>query len=95
MFKNKDVAIQVNKLILAHQAELSQSMDLVRSSCTDDEADVYRRALGNVLGYMLTEIIMPIHENHPELKPPELKSKSDKLGGLVWSAGLLICWSMQ
>lgn len=78
VFKNKGVATQVNKIMLTHQAELSQSMDLVRSSCTNDEVGVYRRALGNVLGYMFTEIMVPIYESHPELKPPELQSKIDK-----------------
>jgi hypothetical protein len=46
---------------------------MVMEQCSKEEYQAYRRAVGKVMGAMLTEIMDPIYREHPDLKPKELK----------------------
>ncbi len=70
----KDVASQVNKLMLDFGAKLDESVMLVMNSCTDQEFEAYRSAVGNLMGCILLDIMNPIYREHPDLWPPQLNS---------------------
>jgi hypothetical protein len=70
---NKDVAGQINEMMLRFGAELDQSVELVQKECDETELVRYRRAVGKIMGEMLLEVMNPIYEAHPDLKPPELE----------------------
>lgn len=72
MFKDKEVATNINSLMLDYRSKLSQSMEFVRENCSDEEILRYRKALGKVMGYMIIDIMEPIYDEQPNLRPPEL-----------------------
>jgi hypothetical protein len=46
---------------------------LVKNDCSQAEINVYRMAVGEILGNMLTEIMNPLYQRHPTLKPKDLR----------------------
>jgi hypothetical protein len=68
----KDVAIHVSNLMLEYGKKLDDSVALVMQHGTEAEALQYRKAIGKIMGEMLLEIMNPIYEQHPDLKPDEL-----------------------
>lgn len=69
MIQNLDVAARVSQLMLDCSAELNSSISLVRDECGPEEFGKYRLAVGKVMGEILLEILNPLFEVHPELKP--------------------------
>ncbi len=69
----RDIAARVNDLMLEYSAKLNETVALLRESCSEDEFQVYRKGIGYVMGYMFTEIMTPIYNEHPDLKPPALR----------------------
>ncbi len=69
---NKTVAEETSLLLLKVSAELDAHLAKLRSQCSDEEFQRYRRGFGSVLGHMLTEIMNPIYAEHPDLKPEQL-----------------------
>ena len=59
--------------MLEYSAKLDQTVALLREHCSNEEFQMYRRGIGHVMGYMFTEIMTPIYEEHPDLKPPSLE----------------------
>ena len=72
MFQDEKIATDINSLMLEYRGKLSQSMEFVRENCNDKEIIQYREALGKVIGYMIIDIMEPIYEEHPDIRPPEL-----------------------
>jgi hypothetical protein len=58
--------------VLKHCAEQDEILGEIRSGCTDEEFSEYRRMIGRSMGTMLVDIINPIVEKYPDLKPPQL-----------------------
>jgi hypothetical protein len=54
-----------------HCAEQDQILAALRSKCTDAEFSSYKRMVGRSMGIMLIEIIKPIVDKHPDLKPAQ------------------------
>ena len=72
MIKDQDIAKQISDLMLEFGAKLDESVNLVHKNCSKKEQYSYRRAVGKVMGNMLTEIMNPLYGSHPRLKPKEL-----------------------
>lgn len=72
MIKNKDIAKEISELMLSYGAKLDASVAVVIDKCSNEEAIVYKRAVGKIMGTMLLEIMNPLYKQHPELKPKEL-----------------------
>ncbi len=68
------IAKEVSNLMLEYSAKLNQSVALVQNHCTEEEFEKYRTAIGIVMGYMFTEIMRPLYDEHPALTPPSLAS---------------------
>ncbi len=69
MINDKDIAKEVNNLMLEYQSKLSESVAIVRDNCNEKEVYDYRKAVGNILGNMITQVMNPIYKEHPDLKP--------------------------
>ena len=69
MINDKAVADQVNKLILDAYRDLEKSMQLVESSCPPDEFAHYKAAIGKVTASILFNLLEPLYEKIPTLKP--------------------------
>jgi hypothetical protein len=72
MINDPEVAKQISELMLECGKKLDQSVKLVVENCTKQELFDYRRAVAKIMGNMLTEIMNPLYETHPDLKPKEL-----------------------
>jgi hypothetical protein len=70
MIENANVAKQIGELMQDCTARLDSSVALVRDECGEAELQIYRRAVGKVLGEILLEVLNPLYAKHPELKPP-------------------------
>ena len=68
----KDVAENINQLMIECGAKLDSSVRLVMDTSSVEEFEAYRTAIGQIMGTMLVDIMMPIYRQHPELKPAEL-----------------------
>ncbi|HEX4267793.1 MAG TPA: hypothetical protein VHY36_07905 [Steroidobacteraceae bacterium] len=73
MIENGRIAKQISDLMLEFGARLNESVLLVKNGCSEEELDVYRSAIGEIMGNMLTEIMNPLYKRHPTLKPKELR----------------------
>ena len=73
MIKNKKIAKEVSDLMLSIGDKLDGSVALVKEECDQEDFKKYRLAVGKVLGEMLLEIMNPIYDEHPDIKPVELK----------------------
>lgn len=69
----KDVAETISKLMLEYGAKLDGSVKLVMDTSDAKEFEVYRAAIGQIMGTMLVDVMNPIYREYPELKPPELE----------------------
>jgi hypothetical protein len=72
MIKDELLARQVSNLMLELGAKLDASVAEMQYQLPEDEFAKYRRAIGEVMGAMLLDIMTPIYQQHPQLKPPQL-----------------------
>lgn len=68
----KEVAAQVVDLFLEFGARLDQSVSLVQHTSSESEFNTYRQSVGKLMGSMLLDVMNPIFEAHPDLKPEGL-----------------------
>lgn len=73
MIEEKDVAMEVSRLMLDFGAKLDASVALVKERCTTAEFEAYRKAIGKIMGGMLLDVVNPLYQKHPDLKPSELQ----------------------
>jgi hypothetical protein len=73
MLTNKTTAAEINKLMLEMGAKLDASVVLVEQTCSENEFKEYRRVVGKLMGEILLEVMNPLYEMNPELKPKELE----------------------
>jgi hypothetical protein len=72
MIEDESLARQVSDLMLECGAKLDASVAAMQSKLPEDEFVEYRRAIGRVMGAMLLDIMNPIYERHPQIKPSHL-----------------------
>jgi hypothetical protein len=60
-------------LMVKHGAEQNAILAEVQSICADDEFHTYKRMIGHSMGCMLLDVINPIVELYPDLKPSQLE----------------------
>jgi spore germination protein YaaH len=72
MIENESFAKQVSDLMLEYGAKLDASVAAMQSQLPEDEFVKYRRAIGRVMDAMLLDIMNPIYEKHPQIKPAQL-----------------------
>ena len=72
MINNKQIAKQINDLMVKHSGEINESVRLVMDNCSGEEFARYRSAAGHVMAEMFSEIINPLYLLHEDIKPEEL-----------------------
>jgi hypothetical protein len=60
-------------LMLKHAAEQNAVVSQARPMCTDDEFGRYRQMIAQSMGSILLDVMNPIIELYPDLKPPQLE----------------------
>jgi hypothetical protein len=70
---SRDAAKKGLDLVLKHGAEQDLVLSEIKPSCSDDEFKQYREMTGKSMGAMLLDVINPIVQKYPDLKPPQLK----------------------
>jgi hypothetical protein len=73
MINNNQIAQEISQLMLEYGAKLDGTVAKVGEHCSTQEFEAYRDAVGKVMGHMLFEIMNPLYEKHPNLKPKELE----------------------
>jgi hypothetical protein len=73
MIESAEVAEQINSLMLEYGQKLDASVQLVKEKCSEEELRTYRKAVGEVMGLILLDIMNPLYAKHPDLKPIQLK----------------------
>ena len=69
----KEVAREINTLMLDYFAKLNASVKLVQQRCNEEEFQRYRKVIGKIMGEMSVEVMMPLYREYPELEPEEFK----------------------
>jgi len=70
-----DIAKQLIDTLDECSERINETIRLVQEKCSDDEFQAYRKAAGFVMGYLYTDVVAPIHKEHPDLEPPELREE--------------------
>ena len=70
---NREIAKMIVDLMLRQGRELDDSVRAVQSSEGAEEFNRYRLAVGRIMGEMLLEVMNPIFDEYPDLKPPQLR----------------------
>jgi hypothetical protein len=67
----RDTAEAIRDLVLHYGGALDKSV-----YWNKEDAD-YRRLVGNVLGHLFINLLLPVFAEYPDLEPPELSSSSE------------------
>jgi hypothetical protein len=70
---SREAANKIVSLILRHGAEQDQVLIDIQPICSPDEFEMYKQMIGRSMGGMLLDVLNPIFEKHPDLKPPQLE----------------------
>lgn len=70
---DKKVAEHIKSVSLACVNQLDRSVKDVIEGAPEEHASMYRRLVGQVLGDLFTDVLMPIYAAHPDLEPEELR----------------------
>jgi hypothetical protein len=74
MIEKDDIAVGVKKALQDAYRILEDSIWLVNNNCSAAEADVYRQKIGTIFGSIVFDLMEPLYERHPELKPADWDS---------------------
>lgn len=72
MIQQRDVAEEISQLMIKYAEKLNASVSLVKEKSSVEEFATYRKAVGKIMGEMLFEVMNPLYEMRPDLKPKEL-----------------------
>ena len=70
---SREAARKIVNLMIKQGAEQNAILAEVQTICSDDEFESYRRMIGQSMGCMLLDVIDPIVELYPDLKPSQLE----------------------
>ena len=73
MISDEDVAKQISELMIDLSLRINESISLVHEKCVGKEFTAYRSAAARVLGYAYLDVMTPIYQLHPSLKPEGLR----------------------
>jgi hypothetical protein len=69
MFTNSTLAEKIQKQLLDVSHLLETSILEVEKSCNAEEATAYKRAVGKIVTQILFDLVEPIYESNPSIKP--------------------------
>jgi len=69
MIKNPNTAKQISELMHDVFRRLDESTQLVKSTCSAEDFAAYNKGIGRVLGEVVMNVMEPLYESNPTLKP--------------------------
>jgi hypothetical protein len=69
----KENPIILSEIMLEYGSKLNETLIKVEPNCTKEEFEVYKKVTAKLMGHMLIEVMNPIYEKFPDLKPDQLK----------------------
>jgi hypothetical protein len=69
MISSANIAKQISDLMLDLFRRVDESVAMVRETCTPEEAAAYQKAAGRVAGPIVMDVLEPLYDKHPALKP--------------------------
>jgi hypothetical protein len=75
----RDEAEKIKSVALDCVRQLDMSVKLALADAPEDQSSIYRRLVGQAMGHIFTEVLMPVYAAYPDLEPEELK-KARHLG---------------
>ena len=69
----RHVAEQALAALFDASLKMNTTLMLIQKECSEEEFLAYRKGTGLAMGYLYTELIRPILQEHPDLTPEELK----------------------
>jgi len=70
---SREAAKKIVDLMIKHGAEQNALLAEIQSICSNEEFQKYRRMIAQSMGSILLDVINPIVEMHPDLKPSQLE----------------------
>jgi hypothetical protein len=70
---SREAAKKIVDLMTKHGAEQNAVLSEIQSICAAHEFQKYKRMIGQSMGCMLLDLINPIVELYPDLKPSQLE----------------------
>jgi hypothetical protein len=65
-----EIAQQISSQMTDVLAQLNTSIHLVMENCSDSEFQAFRLGVGRVMGALVLDVLNPLYEANPEVKPP-------------------------
>lgn len=65
----RELAAEVSKLVFGCSFTLERSVAQFRDEMEPADYERYRNAIAEVVATIVQEILLPIHQEHPDLKP--------------------------
>jgi hypothetical protein len=69
MVSNDASAKQIKELMLDIYTRLFESIPRIEANCTNREVEAYKDAVSKVMGSIVIDVLEPLYEAHPDLKP--------------------------
>lgn len=69
MISNGETAKRISELMLDIFRRVDESVVMVRESCAEEEAAAYSKAVGKVAGAIVMDVLEPLYDKNPNLKP--------------------------
>jgi len=69
MIKDPKVAKQISEVMLDIFARVDASLAEVKKTCSPEEIAAYRKATSHVVGPIVMDVLEPLYQAHPALKP--------------------------
>jgi hypothetical protein len=70
---NLETAQEINKLMLECTERLNRSVQLALENSEPTEFAEYRKTVGNIMGQIFCDVLVPIYKKYPAVKPKELR----------------------
>ena len=67
-----EFAEETSILALQVSRKLTQHLSKAREECTEEDYTKLCKSFGKVLGCLYSDVMQPIYDRHPELKPVQL-----------------------
>jgi hypothetical protein len=71
MIESKDVAASVNSKLRNCYQLLEESIVEVNRTCDEEQAKSYRQKIGSLFTILVFDLMEPLYQAHPELKPSD------------------------
>jgi len=73
MIDNEEIAEELSMVMIECSEKLEATLEKVKAHCSQREYEAYREGIGHILAYMLTDIMGPLYERHPQIKPGAIR----------------------